>query len=383
METLSSWFGLRDGHRDFFIANDADAGLLFARQELDSQLQAILRKSFRTGNPPKFVLYGDWGVGKTHTMRHIAHVVKNTPGYNARVVFVELPDINGKDTFKVAHAALLDALGQNTVKTWMLHFQTKHQSQALPILQEAAQSEDIAKAFLSLPTYGDTARISWDWLRGTALSGGDARNAGLPSVLEQSNQLTAVLRLLGRLSSEIEGNLLILMLDEATKLVDVSAGDAIHHWTNSFKILADDLTKEVGFIVTASFRDPDEMPTMLSDAQIKSRFGERHYIQLQNFAAAETEDFVEHLLAEWIDPSKRSTLLAQFSGEADEEPLSDESFPFTVPGLALFVSYAVRNGGIATPRDIQKSIDDIVNRAIDDGRHLISEQYLNTVINAI
>lgn len=60
METMADWYGLKTGHKDFYIENDVHARLLFARQELDDQLQRILRKSFRTGNPPKFVLYGDW-----------------------------------------------------------------------------------------------------------------------------------------------------------------------------------------------------------------------------------------------------------------------------------------------------------------------------------
>src|SRR3954454_17763487 len=103
METMTTWFGLKEGHNDFSIENDADARLFFARRDLDDQLSAILRRSFRTGNPPKMVLYGDWGVGKTHTMRHIQYVIDNTNGFRATVVFVELPDITAKSSFQVAH----------------------------------------------------------------------------------------------------------------------------------------------------------------------------------------------------------------------------------------------------------------------------------------
>jgi Cdc6-like AAA superfamily ATPase len=383
METLVSWFGLKDGHKDFFISNDSDARLLFARQELDTQLQTILRKSFRTSNPPKFVLYGDWGVGKTHTMHHISHVVQNTPGYDAQIVFIELPDINAKSTFQVAHAALLDALGLNTVKNWMIQFQTRHQSAALPTIQKATQSEDIAKAFLSLPTFGDTARLSWEWLRGATLNGNDARSAGLPASLEQSNQFAAVLRVLGRLCQEIDGKILILMMDEATKLEDVTTGDAIHHWLNAFKILSDDSTKELGCIVSASFRDPDDMPEMLSSAQVRSRFGERHYIMLQNFSATEADAFLRGLLSEWIEPERRSQLREQFAVESDGEEVPDATYPFTNEAFSRFVDYVVRNGGISTPRDIQKSLDDIANQAVDDGRHIISADYLNSLFAAI
>src|SRR5262245_47502038 len=133
METMAEWYGLKQGHKDFYIENDAHASLLFARQALDDTLQGILRKAFRTENPPKFVLYGDWGVGKTHNLRHIEHVIGTTAGYNAYVVYVELPDITAKATFQVAHAALLDAIGLDKVKNWMLLFQTKHQSDSWEI----------------------------------------------------------------------------------------------------------------------------------------------------------------------------------------------------------------------------------------------------------
>lgn len=382
MDTLAEWFGLKEGHKDFFIANDSDSGLLFARQELDSQLQRILRKSFRTENPPKFVLYGDWGVGKTHTMHHISYEIDHSGAYKARIVFVELPDINSRDTFQVAHAALLDALGLTTVKNWMVQFQTKHQAEALPIIQRATQSEDVAKAFLTLSGYGDTARTSWDWLRGVALNPAEAKNAGLPTYLEQSNQFAAVLRMLGRLSKEIDGEILILMLDEATKLLSVTNGDAINHWLNSFKILSDDLTKEIGLIISASFRDPDDMPPMLADLQIRSRFGEQHYIQLQNFGPEETNDFVRALLSQWTEPEKRTALISEFSAEAAGEDVGDESFPFTEPALGHFLEYALRNGHTATPRDIQKSLDFVVNGAVDDERHLISSDYISGVLAA-
>src|SRR6266850_33524 len=116
MEQMAEWYGLKAGHTDFSIENAGDAAVFFARAQLDAQLQSILRRSFRTGNPPKFVLYGDWGVGKTHTLGHTDYVVRTTASYKAHVVLLELPDITARDTFQIAHAGLLDALGLERVK---------------------------------------------------------------------------------------------------------------------------------------------------------------------------------------------------------------------------------------------------------------------------
>lgn len=316
-------------------------------------------------------------------MRHIEHVVTTTTGFDAQIVYVELPDITAKATFQLAHAALLDSLGMHRVKTWMLQFQTKHQAPSLQMIQHQTQSEDIARAFLTLIGFGDTARICWDWLRGVDLSTSEARSAGLPASLSQSNQLVAVLRTLGLLSREIDDKILVLMLDEATKLTSVTNGDAIAHWVNAFKILSDKLTKEVGFIVSASFRDPDDMPQALADQQIQTRFGLNHYILLKNFGPPEADVFLLALLDSWIDPVHRATLMSAHGNEAEGEKITNESFPFTEKAKGRFVDYTCRNGNITNPRDIQQSLDDILNRAIDDGRHLISGKYIETVLASV
>jgi Cdc6-like AAA superfamily ATPase len=379
---MAEWYGLKDGRTDFTVENATDARLLFARSTLDEQLQRILKKSFRTGNPPKMVLYGDWGYGKTHTLRHIEYVIASHPDYKGQCVFVELPDITAKSTFQVAHATLLDALGLERAKMWMVQFQTRHQSKAQELIQKVTQSEDIARAFLTLIGYGASARICWDWLRGVELNSSDAKSVGLSQVLNQSNQLVAVLRMLGRLSIEIDDRVLILMIDEAAKLNDVGSGDAQAHWRNAFKILADRLTKELGFIISISVKDVEDMPNMLLDEQIRTRFGSDHYIQLNSFGPEEAQDFTSLLVQNWVDPSRRQSLQKKFNKEADGEEILDTSFPFTVVGMQTFVEYATRNGGITNPRDIQSSLDTILNRAIDDGRHVLSSKYMSSIVNA-
>ena len=381
-DTMSEWFALKDGHNDFTIETDGDARLFFARHELDAQLQAILRRSFRTSNPPKMVLYGDWGVGKTHTMRHVEYVIEHNDSFNATVVFVEMPDIAAKSTFQVAHAALLDALGIDKAKQWMIQFQAKYPVDTHKRIQEITQSGDIATAFANLMALGEGGRIAWDWLRGIQISAGDARLVGLPPGLSQSNQFVRVLQMLGTLSQEVDDHLLVFMLDEATKLGSVTNQAAVDHWTNAFKVLSDQQTKEVGFVVSGSWVDQDEMALPLQDVQVSSRFGDSNYLMLQNLDDAGTREFMEDLLVEWIDPAKRESRLTEFAEDADDEVVTAETYPFTRDGLELAVQYACRQGGISTPRDIQKTLDDLLNRAIDDGRHILSGAYVSGLVSA-
>jgi len=384
MESMQSWFGLKDNHRDFTIENDVDARLFFARVELNEQLMAIVRKSFRTGNPPKFILYGDWGCGKTHTMRHIQHVLETQSEFPSKVVFVELPDIEKKSTFQVALGALLDSLGIDTARNWMLQYQAKHGPDARVRIQQVTQSQDIAVAFENLLAYGNSGRLAWDWLRGVKLSSAEAASVGLPTELGQSNQMVKVLEMLGVLCQDTEpGNsVLIFMLDEVTKVEDVTDHDAINHWRNSFKLIADAQTKNIGFILSASWIDPEDFAEPLRDQQVMTRFGESHYIRLDNMDEESAKTFISALLNEWVDESARNSICNSYASEADGEMIGDGSYPFTESGLGVAAEWTVRNGGYTTPRDIQNALDEIFNRAIDEEKHIISSGYLYSQINA-
>jgi hypothetical protein len=379
--TMQEWFGLKENHRDFTIETDTDARLFFARAELDKQLQSILRRSFRTSTPPKMVLYGYWGVGKTHTMRHLEYVIEANDNFPAIVVFVELPDVTTKSTFQVAHAALLDALGLSRAKQWVLQYHTRHPADAQDLIRDFTQSGDISSAFEHLLGTGEGSRIAWDWLRGLAISAADARLTGLPPSLTQSNSFVRVLQMFGRFAREVEDKLLVFMLDEATKLAYVSNSDAVNHWLNAMKLLADKQTKELGFIVSGSWVNPDEIALPLQEDQVVSRFGEPNYISLQTLDEHDTKAFVSALLKEWVDSVARDRLIHEFTSDADQETISTASFPFTEAGLDTAVAYACRQGGYTTPRDIQVTLDDLLNHAIDDGRHIVSSVYLGSLIN--
>lgn len=375
MITMAEWFGLSKGHSDFSLDNDSDREFLFARAELNDRIMAILRRTFRTGHAPKFVLYGDWGVGKTHTMRHVEYVLTSESDFSANVVFIELPDIGKKSTFQIAHAALLDALGLDTAKTWMTQFQARHGADATREIQELTQSGDIAKAFATLIGFGEASRIAWDWLRGANLSSAEARSVALPSALSQSHALVQVLRFLGRLSKEVDGRPLVFLVDEATKLDNVTDADAIHHWVNAMKVISSDDVREFGFIASASYMDQDDMPLALSDQQVVTRFGESSYILLPTFGEDQARQFVDALLDEIVDDARRKQITVDHDSETEGEACGN-TYPFTDAAFEELISYLTRLGGITRPRDIQQTLNDILNRAIDDDRHLLSSAYL-------
>jgi hypothetical protein len=135
--------------------------------------------------------------------------------------------------------------------------------------------------------------------------------------------------------------------------------------------------------VSISVVDLDDMAEPLHEQQVMSRFGRHNYVRLSDLNQDETEEFMQHLVHEWTDPDKRDALISAHSSDADGEQVTADSFPFTKDGLKYAAEFAAfrDGGGYTTPRDIQKVLDDLLNRAIDDGKHIVSKPYLTTLIN--
>lgn len=376
MTVMADWFGLREGRTDFQLETYEDREHLFARTELNEDILKKLNAAFRTGRPPKLVLFGDWGVGKTHTLRHIEYIISEKNEYNGIVVFLELPDVLSKSTFQIAHAGLLDALGFETVKQWMYGFQVKYQADAQNQIKKFAQSEDIANALMGLLTTGNISRMYWDWLRGLKLSSADAQNIGLSPNLDQSSQLVTVLKTLGHIYFEVSENLLVLMLDECTKIREVTNQDSMVHWKNAFKLLSDRENRHVGLICTVSINDPDDFPDPLADQQIRTRFSENNLIALPRFNEEETRAFLTAVLNNVIDPEKRAALISKYGSESDGETVSEDTFPFTKDAFDEFIDMTQRFGQ-ATPRDTLELLDDMLNRAIDEELHIVASSRLD------
>ena len=96
----------------------------------------------------------------------------------------------------------------------------------------------------------------------------------------------------------------------------------------------------------------------------------------------ESIEFMNNLLEEWVDPQKRDALVASHGSQAEGEEILPNTYPFSKDALYIAAAYACRHGGWTTPRDIQQSLDDLLNRAIDENVHIISHSYCLNLVNA-
>ena len=380
MSDFATWFGLKGDRDDFHVQTKRDYALFFARSNIDATIRRSIDEANRGHNPIKMVLFGDWGCGKTHTLRHIDYLLENTSVPKGFPVFIDLPDVMAKTRFNEAQSLMLDAVGFDKVREWVRQYNAKH-SNAAQLIRAFTSSADVEKALLTMLGYGDSAQIAWEWLRGKVLNANESRAVGLPPSLTQSHSLVSVLRMLGIMCREFDERRLTFLVDEADNLRNVTDHDSINHWRQCLRSLADVDNEDCGIVIAGGFNDPEDMPPMLSDEQIVTRFGKSHYVSLQTFQRDEAIEFLQCLFAEWIDDAKRTALIAAHGLESDGEQLQGDTFPFTVESLVTFSEYCCRDGGVTRPRDIQTDLHAVLNHAIDGSRHILSSVFLTSIIS--
>src|SRR4051812_45386806 len=92
---LRDWFCLKPGRDNFKPHNVNDADLIFCHEHLvNDEIIGSLERRFAGNEPVKLLIYGDWGVGKTHTIDHIVKWLdQRKDEYPAFPLAIEIGDI--------------------------------------------------------------------------------------------------------------------------------------------------------------------------------------------------------------------------------------------------------------------------------------------------
>src|SRR6266404_4817714 len=113
--SFSEWFCLKDGHKNFQIDPVRDQEFLFGEPEWEKDIDSRLKRSQLLGTPLRLVWWGQFGIGKTHRLRHTQHLIeKNNYRYFPR--YVVAADIQEKTGFERLHFELVNSLGRDFMK---------------------------------------------------------------------------------------------------------------------------------------------------------------------------------------------------------------------------------------------------------------------------
>jgi len=383
MPTLREWFCLKEGRDNFKPHVERDRSFVFChRQLLSDEIIGSIERRFAANEPVKMLIYGDWGVGKTHGLHHIRWWLDTKEDeYPARPVVIEIGDIERTTRFDALVRPFLEKLGLDYL-VQLVHDYLKRRPDVAGGLKQAGVGSTVAEAFakLLLASPGGTppphVLQSVEYLKGRKLPAA-AASMGFGPTLSDSHDFYHVLLAVGEMYRTVHAGRIIYMADEAAKLEAVDADEATRaHWENANKLIFDDSNGTFGFVYTISARGGPRrgsLPVVLSSPQLQNRLGDNVF-EMKNLAPADVGIYLQNLVNEFVDRTAVENLVQ--NGEIDPARYKWEDYPFTADAKARFFDYFSRSQENSKPRDISNKMNDVGFVAIKRNLRLVDAECL-------
>jgi len=367
------------GDRNSFVPRLPDDAnfVLCNKQMINEQVLMAIEAAFARDEPVKMVLYGDWGVGKTHILHHIQWwLEQHSQEYPADTLLIEIGDLSKKSKFDEVVRPLLDKFGLHKLIELIDEYRAL-EKQLEKSLVDQDVAPHVASAFAKFlnasPGHPPPAVVvqAFDYLKGRNL-GKAGQAVGLVGQLEQSRDYFDVLLALGIMVRRVRGKRIIYIADEAAKLEAIEDDDFIKtHWVTANRFIFSDENSTFGFIYSASGRRRD-LPLSIFEPQLQNRLGD-NYIELGNLTPDDADSFVRKLIEEFVDKKKLDEMLA--ANPEVKQQYDAASYPFTKKARIEFLDFFVK-GADSKPRDISKRLNDVAFVAGKQSKRLIDESCL-------
>lgn len=373
--SFSEWFCLADARKNFKTSPVPDKTFLLGEPEWENEIDAVLKRASLLSTPVRLAWWGQYGIGKTHRLRHTEHVV-SSKGYKFRTVFVACTDIQDKTGFEKLHFDMINALGRDVMRELVSSYSLKLRTGVkLPSFEElAGNATDVANA---LRTFGgenqQLVQYAWQFLCGMNLRGEDVRLAGVTkSSLDSSHDYAAVTSALGTIIERETGRQLLYLIDEVENIQRITNKNSEALWKESIRLLLD--TENVNIVMAIGAERVEGLPKIITFPDIVRRIQKDNIRQLPAFGTHEASAFLKQLLAVLIDADRRKALEAS---EGYVPPYDATLYPFADrTAFDQFCGHVTVDPRSAKPSEILEKLNNVAAEAFLKGRRLITEKQL-------
>lgn len=379
--TFPDWFCLKDGRRNFSIDPVQDRNQLFGKPEWEAGIDDRLKKSQLLSTPISLVWWGQFGIGKTHRLRHTEYLVQKN-GYAYRTCYVVASDIQEKTGFERLHYELVNELGRDTMRQIVKSYVLKvagNQDGVRPIIEICGNSADVAAAIESFGGASDrVVPAAWRFLCGRQLEKGEPDVVGVsrPSLERASDYASVIAALATMIETECNQQLFYLV-DECENLLRITNRTAEARWNEALRAILD--IKNLSIVLTVGAEKSDNLPVLILRPDIVRRIQKDNYVQMDAFKEPETEGFVRGLLEQWIDTAKRNVLESEEQFAASVPDYEPSLYPFTKGGFQMFCQGVTVDPRSAKPSEILAKLNNVAAEAYFQDKRLINRDHLTTM----
>lgn len=381
---LNERFCLKNNRNNFainFRLNTEDRAAYFGNRKINEEIINDIRDRYMMGNQPKKFLFGQYGVGKTHTLFNIKYQLEENPkaipisNYTVKCCFVDT-EFKEKTGYSHLHEQMMEAITLEKIKEVVQEYLQRN---AGPNLQDTLRNDfggnaNIARAIQALGITGETITL-WKWLCGGQLTNVELNSYNLTknmdTIVEMYRVLVGIVRLFVK-----KGVYYLFLLDELEGLRNIRNQDCKESLHDAFRRLADDENDVVGFIVSIFAMREEEIPEFVFEADIKTRLNKANIHSLDYLNESDTRKFLKDLFALVIDDEKKKKKEKQ-----KQIPSGLEYYPLTDAAIEEFLHLAISAPTACLPRNLISALNESAVRAAQQESYVIDTEHLAPAVS--
>ncbi len=295
-----------------------------------------------SGRPVKMVIFGLFGVGKTHLVTNVKEKIRDF----VEPYYVECPSQHRRSHFRELEEAMMKKVGKAAFMNNLRKCFEEYQGQT----SEIVFFLDVDADFVEVLRKGivEDEGLLWRYLLGQRIT--TAQTITLNAVKQQIDDIeaTKVISITAKLFEKYEGKKILFMVDEMEK-TNPLMGESMSMYKDSIRALMDS-SNNANILMISSARDLDQF-RLLKDDPIQRRIGLHNFKKFQDYDNDELLEFMKDIIKE-----RRQT---GFSAKEKlkivetKEKINEDIYPFTEDSLKeiiAHVKYLADNNKIAGVR---------------------------------
>jgi len=277
-----------------------DPSIYINREKIINGIKKSIDRAFILDSSISFIIYGPYGVGKTHTLLHLKQYLHKTKDVDV-VSHVNSPLLHRRSTFVDLYKQIIVNMGQEYIYELFEKISTKlsldnkikKEYELFKPINNLINHRDLTSVIISSIYSSEIKYIIWKWLIGEKMSNNEKKMLGI--VNDNDNTLNAI----KTLSAIIVINYLInkkpmaIMIDELEHIVQLNYEYGVD-FIQGFRSL---IEIRKGLILFFSFASEslEDVP-YISENKILFRVGRNEIHKLDYFSEFEGQEYIIELL---------------------------------------------------------------------------------------
>ena len=325
-------YGLKTGY--FTLNPKEEYRVFFVRKEEADKFIDYIRGIIASGRVPKAVIYGVFGLGKTHFLHYVLYKL----GDVSSSVYVETPPCHRRTKFTELYGSVLRRMGGRYVLGLLDRAIDTLQSEGKSLDEYLKLDPDLAYT-IEEAVRGKEQHTLWRYLSGAKLRSAEVQSIGAMTNQLNEDEAVSFLNAVALLIKAFEGKQLMLLVDEIENTNDIG-GDSLSMFREAIRGLVDESSR-VGTVFAATGRAMEGLPICITDESVRRRIGFPNYMYFEEYTVDNLAQFIYEVIRYRRREDFDVKVTVKKAKEIAAEGVTERSYPFTEGGIGKIIETVV------------------------------------------